>query len=54
MCVEGKNIWESIKDQGIKIDIALPCATENEIDGACAQAIVKNGCMCVSEGANMP
>ena len=37
MCVEGKNIWESIKDQGIKVDIALPCATQNEIDGACAQ-----------------
>jgi len=54
MCVEGKNIWESIKDQGIKIDIALPCATQNEIDGACAKAMVKNGCICVSEGANMP
>ncbi|MCU0531134.1 MAG: glutamate dehydrogenase [Syntrophales bacterium] len=53
-CVEGKNIWEAIKDQGIKIDIALPCATQNEIDGACAQAMVKNGCICVSEGANMP
>ena len=54
LCVEGKNIWEAIKDQGIKIDIALPCATQNEIDGACAQAMVKNGCICVSEGANMP
>lgn len=54
LCVEGKNIWEAVKDQGIKIDIALPCATQNEIDGACAQAMVKNGCICVSEGANMP
>jgi glutamate dehydrogenase (NADP+) len=54
LCVEGKNIWEAIKDQGIKIDIALPCATQNEIDGPCAQAMVKNGCICVSEGANMP
>ena len=54
LCVEGKNIWESIKDQGIKVDIALPCATQNEIDGACAKAMVKNGCICVSEGANMP
>jgi len=54
LCVEGKNIWEAIKDQGIRIDIALPCATQNEIDGACAQAMVKNGCICVSEGANMP
>jgi len=54
LCVEGKNIWEAIKDQGIKIDVALPCATQNEIDGPCAQAMVKNGCICVSEGANMP
>ena len=54
LCVEGKNIWEAIRDQGIRIDIALPCATQNEIDGACAQAMVKNGCICVSEGANMP
>jgi len=54
LCVEGKNIWEAIKDQGIKVDIALPCATQNEIDGACAKAMVKNGCICVSEGANMP
>ena len=43
-----------IKDQGIKVDIALPCATQNEIDGAYAKALVKNGCICVSEGANMP
>jgi glutamate dehydrogenase (NADP+) len=37
-----------------KCDIALPCATENEISGAEAQALVNNGCICVSEGANMP
>jgi glutamate dehydrogenase (NADP+) len=54
LCVEGKNIWEVIKDQGIKVDIALPSATENEIDGDCAKALVKNGCICVAEGANMP
>jgi glutamate dehydrogenase (NADP+) len=54
LCVEGKNIWEVIKDQGIKVDIALPSATENEIDGECAKALVKNGCICVAEGANMP
>ncbi len=35
-------------------DIALPCATQNEIDGADAKALVKNGCCCVAEGANMP
>ena len=39
---------------GIPCDIALPCATQNEIDGESAQKLVKNGCFCVSEGANMP
>ena len=53
-CYEGKNVWDVIREQGIKVDIALPCATQNEIDGANAQALVKNGCKCVAEGANMP
>ena len=35
-------------------DIALPCATQNEIDAADAKALVANGCLCVAEGANMP
>ncbi|QJD59043.1 NADP-specific glutamate dehydrogenase [Pseudomonas sp. gcc21] len=35
-------------------DIALPCATQNELDGAAAAELVKNGCFCISEGANMP
>ena len=39
---------------GIKCDIALPCATQNELNGAEAQALVDNGCICVAEGANMP
>ena len=39
---------------GIKCDIALPCATQNELNGADAQALVDNGCFCVAEGANMP
>lgn len=43
-----KGIWT------IKCDIALPCATQNEIDGESAAILVKNGCWCVSEGANMP
>lgn len=43
-----KGIWT------IKCDIALPCATQNEIDGESAEILVKNGCWCVSEGANMP
>ena len=39
---------------GIKCDIALPCATQNEIEAADAQKLVDNGCWCVAEGANMP
>ena len=47
--VEGStNIWE------IPCDIALPSATQNEIDKASAEMLVKNGCFCVAEGANMP
>lgn len=38
----------------IKCDIALPCATQNEIDGSSAQTLVNNGCFAVAEGANMP
>jgi glutamate dehydrogenase (NADP+) len=38
----------------IKCDIALPSATQNEIDGASAELLVKNGCIAVAEGANMP
>ncbi len=50
----GKSIWDVIKEQGIKVDIAYPSATQNEINEGHAQALVKNGCVCVSEGANMP
>ena len=47
--VEGcRNIWN------VKCDIALPCASQNEMDEAGAQALVNNGCMAVFEGANMP
>ncbi len=35
-------------------DIALPCATQNELDGEDARTLLKNGCICVAEGANMP
>ena len=41
-------VWET------PCDIALPCATQNEINGESAQILVKNGCKVVSEGANMP
>lgn len=45
---EGKRPWE------VKADIALPCATQNELDGNDAQKLINNGCICVCEGANMP
>ena len=45
---EGKRPWE------VKCDIALPCATQNELNEEEAKTLVSNGCMCVSEGANMP
>ncbi|MBM4175769.1 MAG: NADP-specific glutamate dehydrogenase [Ignavibacteria bacterium] len=44
----GKRPWE------VKVDVALPCATQNELDEADAKILVENGCQCVSEGANMP
>ncbi len=46
--------YEGQKPWGVKCDIALPCATQNELDGKAAEALVKNGCICVAEGANMP
>ena len=47
--VEGKRPWTLAK-----CDIALPCATQNELDGEDAKYLVDNGCICVGEGANMP
>ncbi len=38
----------------VKCDVAIPCATQNEVSGNDAKTLVKNGCYCVSEGANMP
>ncbi len=65
--VERKRIKEYVKDHptatytegcsgiwSIPCDIALPCATQNEIDGESAKKLAANGCFCVSEGANMP
>ncbi len=45
---EGRGIWN------VPCDIALPCATQNELDLDDAKALVKNGCIAVAEGANMP
>lgn len=45
---EGRGVWN------VPVDVALPCATQNELDGDDAKTLIKNGCLCVSEGANMP
>ncbi len=39
---------------GVKCDVALPCATQNELNGEEAKTLLANGCICVAEGANMP
>ena len=44
----GKKPW------GVACDVALPCATQNELDGEDAKALLANGCIAVAEGANMP
>lgn len=44
----GKGIWS------VKCDIALPCATQNELNGDDAKTLINNGCIAVAEGANMP
>ena len=46
--IAGKRPWE------VKADIALPCATQNELNGEEAKVLVSNGVICVAEGANMP
>jgi glutamate dehydrogenase (NADP+) len=45
---QGKHPWE------VKCDVAIPCATQNEVNAEDARNLVKNGCVCVAEGANMP
>ena len=45
---EGKTPWD------VKCEVALPCATQNELHEEDAETLLKNGCVCVSEGANMP
>ncbi|MDQ2662338.1 MAG: NADP-specific glutamate dehydrogenase [Actinomycetota bacterium] len=46
--VAGGSIWD------VPCDIALPCATQNELDAAAAASLIRNGCTTVAEGANMP
>ncbi len=50
----GVKYYPGERPWGIKGDVAMPCATQNEINGEEAKTLVKNGCICVSEGANMP
>ncbi len=45
---EGRGVWN------VPCEIALPCATQNELDGNDAKTLLDNGCFCISEGANMP
>src|SRR5699024_1053407 len=45
---EGRSVWD------VECDIALPCATQNELDGDAARALAENGCRVIAEGANMP
>lgn len=45
---EGQRPW------GVSCHVALPCATQNELNGEEAQTLIDNGCICVAEGANMP
>ena len=46
--VDGGQPWE------VKCDVALPCATQNEVNGEEGKTLIANGCICVAEGANMP
>ena len=50
----GVEYYAGEKPWGIKCDVALPCATENEVNEEEAETLVKNGCFVVAEGANMP
>lgn len=50
----GVKYYPGARPWGIPGDVALPCATQNEINGEEARTLIKNGCICVSEGANMP
>ncbi|MEA3369174.1 MAG: NADP-specific glutamate dehydrogenase [Candidatus Ratteibacteria bacterium] len=50
----GCKYFENQRPWGVKCDLAFPSATQNEIDETDAKNLVKNGCICVAEGANMP
>lgn len=50
----GAKYFENERPWSVPCDIAMPCATQNELNELDARTLVANGCMCVSEGANMP
>jgi glutamate dehydrogenase (NADP+) len=50
----GAEFLPGVRPWGIKVDVALPCATQNELDEADAKTLIANGVICVAEGANMP
>ena len=50
----GVKYFENQRPWSVPCEIALPCATQNEVNATEAKTLVKNGCICVSEGANMP
>jgi len=50
----GVEYLDGARPWGVKCDVALPCATQNEISGSEAKTLTNNGCYCVAEGANMP
>lgn len=51
---QGLAYFDGQKPWGVACEVALPCATQNELDGEDAKTLLKNGCICVAEGANMP
>lgn len=51
---DGVTFHEGLRPWGTKADIALPCATQNELNEEEAKTLLANGCICVAEGANMP
>ena len=50
----GAKFVPGVRPWGVKVDVALPCATQNELDIEDAKTLIKNGVLCVAEGANMP
>ena len=51
---KGAKFYEGERPWVVKCDLAVPCATENELNGEDAKTLIKNGCIAVAEGANMP